>query len=585
MKKMKRHNFYIKYIFLIALFLILSFSANGQKYNFMPIDKEFDSIANKLCRMDFENTRTKIERKDLDNLYRIAKNKNNKQLKARALFWEARTIQMNASAQQSIPLLEQAKKLCSINYDYDIACINYQLAGNYERSGRYLEAYNLLKSTIPIFQKYEDHFFLGNVYLLFVQLYLDINDPDNAKDPLMLAGKEYEKAKFPLNRIYFFEAYFAKGKNKLQLYKKSVESGKKDWGMTFQALTNISMLFLERNQIDSAAVYDNAALEILQKNASGNLIFTTLYNINHIKILYAQGKYAEALTLLHKQEGITGMLKGEQFLTEIYEMLWKVSDKLGKEDEAYKYLEKYMNEYKAREIEIRNQDIPKAKAREAIARSNDRINLLEKDAELNRTLMYVMILSIIVIILVAVSVFVYLYQRYKIRKIENRELRNSLQQESLIYSINRQNFERDIKQKDCEISSSTLLLANKNEVLHQISDITKRYSEQNLIPTEYVKQINSVIGDSLKNDDEWSRFKLHFDSVHPGFFVKLKEISAELTENDLRLCAYIRIGIRAKQIAGMLSVSPDSVNSNRYRLRKKLGLQHGESLDDFIRKI
>lgn len=24
------------------------------------------------------------------------------------------------------------------------------------------------------------------------------------------------------------------------------------------------------------------------------------------------------------------MLKGEQFLTEIYEMLWKVSDKLGK---------------------------------------------------------------------------------------------------------------------------------------------------------------------------------------------------------------------------------------------------------------
>ena len=152
-------------------------------------------------------------------------------------------------------------------------------------------------------------------------------------------------------------------------------------------------------------------------------------------------------------------------------------------------------------------------------------------------------------------------------------------------NINRQNFERDIKQKDCEISSSTLLLANKNEVLQQISDITKRYSEQNLIPTEYVKQINSVIGDSLKNDDEWSRFKLHFDSVHPGFFVKLKEISAELTENDLRLCAYVRIGIRAKQIAGMLSVSPDSVNSNRYRLRKKLGLQHGESLDDFIRKI
>ena len=80
--------------------------------------------------------------------------------------------------------------------------------------------------------------------------------------------------------------------------------------MTFQALTNISMLFLEKNQIDSAAIYDNHALSILEKNAYGNLIFTTLYNINHIKVLYAQKKYSEALTLLHEQEKNYRNVKG-----------------------------------------------------------------------------------------------------------------------------------------------------------------------------------------------------------------------------------------------------------------------------------
>lgn len=180
---------------------------------------------------------------------------------------------------------------------------------------------------------------------------------------------------------------------------------------------------------------------------------------------------------------------------------------------------------------------------------------------------------------------VYFYQRYKIRRIENRELRNSLRQEALIYSVNRKNFENDMKQKDCEISSSTLLLANKNEVLQQISDITKSYYDEGKIPAEFVDQVNAVIADSLKNDDEWQRFKLHFDSVHPNFFIKLKEQSAKLTENDLRLCAYINIGMRAKQIAEMLSVSPDSINTNRYRLRKKLGLQRGDSLDEYLRKI
>ena len=122
-------------------------------------------------------------------------------------------------------------------------------------------------------------------------------------------------------------------------------------------------------------------------------------------------------------------------------------------------------------------------------------------------------------------------------------------------------------------------------VLQQLHDITKRFSDEGRIPREYVQQVNNVIGDSLRSDDEWNRFKLHFDSVHPDFFVNLKAHCADLTENDLRLCAYIRIGMRAKQIAEMLSVTPDSVNTARYRLRKKMGLDKGQSLDDFIRQV
>lgn len=151
--------------------------------------------------------------------------------------------------------------------------------------------------------------------------------------------------------------------------------------------------------------------------------------------------------------------------------------------------------------------------------------------------------------------------------------------------MNRKNFEDDLQQKACEISSNTLLLANKNEVLQQISNLTRRFSDEGSIPREYVKHVNAIIAGSLDNDDEWSRFKLHFDSVHPHFFVRLKELCPDLTENDLRLCAYISIGMRAKQIAEMLNVSPDSINSNRYRLRKKFGLLRGQSLDDYIRKV
>ena len=188
------------------------------------------------------------------------------------------------------------------------------------------------------------------------------------------------------------------------------------------------------------------------------------------------------------------------------------------------------------------------------------------------------------VVLLIASIYFFI-QRIKMRKIENRELRTNLEREMVIKRLNMENFERDMKKKDCEISSSVLLLSNKNDVLTQIGEITKRYYDEGKVPPEYVAQVNSLVSDSIKGDDEWTRFKAHFDSVHPDFFTKLKNLSAELTENDLRLCAYLRIGMRAKDIASMLSVSPASVNTNRYRIRKKLGLGKEDSLDDYIRRI
>jgi len=86
-------------------------------------------------------------------------------------------------------------------------------------------------------------------------------------------------------------------------------------------------------------------------------------------------------------------------------------------------------------------------------------------------------------------------------------------------------------------------------------------------------------------EEDWKDFKLHFEKVHRDFFQKLRNQCPGLTENDLRLCAYIRIGMRIKQIAQMLSVSSESVKTNRYRLRKKLDLPEKLTLDEFIFKL
>ncbi len=575
-----------KRIFTLSL-IFITISINARDYHFKTIDKRFDSLAKIMDKMDFDNIRDSIKPEWIAKLNKISIRTGNKQLKARTLYWSVRCTQMGAQPQKCIPILEKAKALCDPKYEYDIALINYQLAGNYERIGNYGKAYSLLINTIPKFKRYGDYFFAGNGELLMAQLFIDIDDVENAKSSLIHSKEYYRKAKFPLNRIYFFEAVTSADKNnKMKLFKKSIANGcGNDFYLKIQALANISDIFIKENKLDSAEAYMNKAVKTVNKYMPSNQVFRTLTIISHIKVLYSQRKYKETLELLKEVGKNNKSIQGERFVETIYEYFYKVYEELGNYPQSYKYMKLYLNELMSNEDKIRKQEVPKARAREAIARHNNAIMMLEKDAQLSRGYMYTAILAAVIVLLVAAIFCLYFLQRNRIRKIKNRELQNTLRQESIIYAMNRKNFEQDIKQKECEISSSTLLLANKNEVLRQISNITKLYSEKGKIPQEYVKQINAIIGDSVKNDDNWQRFKLHFDKVHPSFFIKLKSMANGLTENDIRLCAYLRIGMRAKQIAEMLSISPDSVNTNRYRLRKKFGLKRGESLDEFIRNI
>ena len=574
-------------LLLCSILLLAGVAKASYTYHFKPIHEGFDAIAQRLNQADFANVRQSIDPHWLDQLDSIAKKESNKQLQVRAIYWRIRSTQMSAQPSMCIPLLEKALKMNDDkNYDYDAACIHYQLAGNYDRIGQYFKCYNEAKQAIPVFEKYADHYFLGNSYLLLVQLFHEISSDDEARTLLDFSRDNYQKAGFQLNRIYFYQAVLTTGDDEsIALYKKAIQTGNKDWGMTLQAYINLNELLLKRGRANEADAYSQEAFNMLSTYSPGNVIFHAMIALNHAKIRFEQGRYEETLNELTDLLQHSNQLRDEYLMLGIYQQLWLTHEKLGHRDEAYRYLELYNRKYRMQQEEILKNEIPKAQAREAIARQDDQIRLLQQEAELNRRRLWVLALLGLTILIGGGALLVYVFQRNRMHKMENRELQKSLEQEAIIYSMNLKNYEDDIQKKDREISSSTLLLTNKNEVLKQLSDITTRYSDEGKVPREFVREVNAVIGDSLKNDDEWSRFRLHFDSVHPDFFNKLKEASPELTENDLRLCAYIRIGMRAKQIAEMLSITADSVNSNRYRLRKKLGLSRGESLDDFVRKI
>jgi PAS domain S-box-containing protein len=151
----------------------------------------------------------------------------------------------------------------------------------------------------------------------------------------------------------------------------------------------------------------------------------------------------------------------------------------------------------------------------------------------------------------------------------------------------REKYRTEIAEKDRELVSSLIKIAQKNEM---VLYLRKNLSIiKNELPLSQQKKIAEML---IKIDDHqrgqtfnWDDFTLHFEKVHPGFFVRLKAKFPFLTTKDHRISAYIRLGLSTKEIANLLNITPESAEITRIRLRKKLGLEKKINLTSFLQEI
>ena len=175
-------------------------------------------------------------------------------------------------------------------------------------------------------------------------------------------------------------------------------------------------------------------------------------------------------------------------------------------------------------------------------------------------------------------------KRRKLRDLEQIRLSQQLSEEEMRNNLQRMEYEKLVREKEREIVTAKLLVAEKNKLLELLSDTFRPFYQSGELSDKIWNEIGYFIRSNKRKDKEWDDFKIHFEKVDPDFFKKLKTLYPSLTENELHICSYIKMGMRAKQIASMLSVNQASVITCRYRIKKKMSLQD-DSLDDFIRNI
>lgn len=177
-------------------------------------------------------------------------------------------------------------------------------------------------------------------------------------------------------------------------------------------------------------------------------------------------------------------------------------------------------------------------------------------------------------------VYKHYYQKEQQKLIEKnkRELELvRIQNEKEIIRIKNEKLQLDYKTKSKELAASTMSIVKKNETLAEIKERLISSSEN-----KAVKEVLKIIDYSLNHVDNWEFFKEAFENADSEFFKHIKELHPNLSPNDLKLCAYLRLNLSSKEIAPMFNISARSVEIKRYRLRKKMDLSSDENLTNYI---
>ncbi len=151
-----------------------------------------------------------------------------------------------------------------------------------------------------------------------------------------------------------------------------------------------------------------------------------------------------------------------------------------------------------------------------------------------------------------------------------------LEKENLV--LEKEKIESELDNKDRELTVNLISLIKKNELLSDISGKLMQLERQakGIEAKESIALISQELRNST-NDKMLNEFSRRFQEVHAGFYEKLLKDYPDLTQNELKLCAFLRLNMSTKDIAELTGQQLLSIDKARYRLRKKLAISNLET--------
>lgn len=340
------------------------------------------------------------------------------------------------------------------------------------------------------------------------------------------------------------------------------------------SMINFGVIFTHLGDTDSAIHYLKKVIAMEEK-----IKLTALENANYyLSMVYIdRNEPSKALPFAIRSYELSiasniavKAAYSSQLLSRIHEMGGNYREALNYQNHADSILNYSFHEtYSRRITELKVQFEAEQKQREI-----DQLHYESELAEKER-IIYLFLFLLLVVMFVLLST--YFRKEYRKQKLEIRSQR-----------IEKAEVQKELECKKSEFASHSLSLIQKDELLKDIKESIEAVRRKNLInpdANEELRLLISKLDFNLNIEKNWEDFKIHFEQIHGDFAMTLSRRYPQLSNNELRLCSLIKIGLSVKEMATLLNISAQGVKTARYRLRKKFELKKEEKLLSFLHAL
>lgn len=495
--------------------------------------------------------------------------------------------------------LRQAKKFYETarnNYlseDYQLeSAQNYMRIGNINLAqNNYIEAIKIYQECLSISKEKDFSILMPHLYNNLGLLYLEIEDFDDAQgnfelaNTLFLANDDEVNSVLALNNISLIQRNIGN-------YDKAVEGylnvaayhlKSENWMSLAFSYNSISEIYRMQKEYKKAEDFLDMSLKALSGESDSFIsgptslfevgVFTNAAELYlETKDFKKSKKYARiGLDLAKKNSYKENIYRNSKVLGSLFDHEQNSDSALFYYKLYFDNFEQFQNEFdvgKLTKLKLQNEFDEILKEKE--------IERIYEEANYKQRELIFLALTVFVILCTIIMVLLYINQKNKTDKLTLKKEKLELEKREL-------NLDLDYKKK--ELASNVMYLMEKNEFITSIS--RKLIGLKPAAKNNNKEVIQQIINEIKLNSTAkiWDDFELRFKEVHADFYNKLNNSHPNLTPNEIKICAFLRLNMTTKEISAITHQSVKSINMARFRLRKKINMDRDENLINYLNNI